>query len=261
MNTSVVISLNGVPLNEVHSSIILSKVDELPIQMDRSMSSRSGDGQDITRSVRKYLAVRVSFQIAIRKNDITTRYAVLDAVRKWAMNGGELTVNYRSGKHLSVVCETQPAVGYIRDWVNTYVIEFRAYGVPYWEADSANTIAANAISSELELENVGTSATPLSFTLLNNSANTINAVHITANGYDMVFSSLGMVTGETLRVSYVAGRQTVDIIGVDGDTRGAYGKRTAESADDVWLLPGINTVEVSSSARGRYTLSCVGRFD
>ena len=215
-------ALNGVELDSLDDRILIQGIDEAAGRDQVTAVSLGGaPGSRMTGKHRDWLDVTVRFTINEKSYRPGNRDEVMDKVKAWAENGGVLTVNYKTGKQLSVICFQQPAAGDLATR-REYSIVFRAYGVPYWEDGGA-----------LQNVTVSVNETEMSFTGLN-----------LANNGSLVVDHAE--AGGILYLRAMAGEDSV------------LGKRSGN--DELILKPGNNTIAYEASGDVIVTVSAKGRY-
>ena len=249
------VALNSVQLDELDSRITVDNIlEDTGKDTINAVGFGGRDGQRLTQRRRDYLDVTIKFKIDIRKHFMSEREEVLEAVNAWAMAGGWLTVNYKPGRKLRVVCVKLAAVGDAWEWTRQYEITFRAYGVPYWQEENAASVTFRGNSGVLTVN--GTAPTVAEVEFGNTSGGTINALTISCGASQMTFGSLGLLSGEVLVIDHDdTGLLRIRICSVTGVYRSAMAARTASSADDMFVNPGAVTCVYSPS----WTAWCVVR--
>ena len=261
MRTRLSAALNGVELHSVDPAIYIQRVNEGAPGMDVSAGNRSGNvGQHLNGIYRKTLDVDVVFSVNVPKRETARRANILQQVSAWAAAGGDLTVNYRDRQKLRVRCVSFPEISGIDQWTDNYTLTFRAFQVPYWvsqDAESATISAGTSGSATLRLRE--SAGGKLCFEATNGSGSTVNAVTVSANGKTITFSSLGLANGEKLIGDYDNNDiQRLRILN-GGTYRSVLDKRTG--ADDVPLKYGGNTVSVTSGAALSWKVYTYGRWE
>ena len=260
MRTRLSVALNGVELDSIDPAICIQSIDEDAPNMDVSVGNRSGNnGQHLNGVYRKTMDVSIQFSIDAPKRETLRRAAILQQVTAWAASGGNLTINYRDRQKLRGACVGLPRIDGMDRWTSNYEIIFRAFQVPYWvsqDAESATISAGTSGSATLRLRE--SAGGKLCFEATNSSGSTVNAVTVSANGRTITFSSLGLVNGEKLIGDYDENDiQRLRIL--NGSTyRSVLDKRTG--ADDVMLNCGGNTVSVTSEAALSWNVYTYGRW-
>lgn len=257
------VALGGIQLDELDERIVISGIDEAAGKETITATGLAvGNGQRITGRRRDTLDVTVKFQLKIKNGDMEARSALLDRVNAWAANGGWLTVGHRPGKRLLVVLAQAPGGGDLFNWTNEFNLVFRAYSVPYW-ADVAETavISNTTASGQVNIDVPGSAQTLANVVLENKSGGKINRAAVNAGGSKMVFTELGMVSGDSLVIDHI---QKADIFYlrariVNGSTtRSVLANRSG--ADDLYVSPGAVNVTFSADRAVQATVTVRGRY-
>ena len=182
------------------------------------------------------------------------RAELLEKVNAWAQAGGVLTVNYKPNRRLNVVLAQAPGEGSLWDYTKEFQMTFRAYTVPYWEEENANSTTFGGGGSGSGAITVGGSAmTQTDVRLQNISGMTINSATVSVGGQTMTFSGLGLGNGQTLEIDHVDGLVRIRIAGVS--------KMYARSgADDFRIKPGRQSCGYSADRACRMTVVWRARF-
>lgn len=246
------VSLGGVQLDSLDNSIVIKSVDpSVPHESVNAVNRMGGFGQRMTRHHWETLEVSVKFAIDLPKTQMIARRAVFDKIIKWAIGGGWLTTNQMNGKRMYAEKAVIPSGGDMREWVSEYTIIFRAYGVPFWQDDTATADVSGALTVP------GIIRTVCDAEIENGGSSTIDSMTVTAGNSTMEFSGLGLAAGETLKIGH--GNDGVLWIRIYSDNtyRSVLDKRTGGSADDLYVDPGVRSVSASS---GTASFSCYGRY-
>lgn len=263
MRTQLSISLNGVELYNVDSSIIIQGIDEQMVNMNPTAASRAGlNGQHFVSLEKRYRDVVVSF--AINEKRFGVRRQIYDKVCSWARDGGELQVGYRnSDTVLYVVCTALPALANVSQWNNPLQMTFRAYDIPCWidKIGIGHAPADSSTDVSLNLPNDGSMPTKLEVMFTNNSGSTCNTVTITSGSQKIRLTSLGLANGETLYINYDSRDIQKIYIGNGSTYRSVMAKRTVDSNDDIWIPPRTTPVRVQSDVALSLNFFARGRYD
>lgn len=255
------VALGGVQLDQVDNRILIQgvRVGAANEQIS-AVSLYGGVGQRITNRHRDTLEVSVIFSINIKKNKLQARSEVFEKVCGWAAGGGWLTLNYKSGRRLWVVCAKLPDEGDLREWTNRYTIVFRAYSVPYWQQSTPTTKDVTNVSTTEQTFSVsGTAPTVMDVEFTNTGNSAINTFTITAGSSTFSLTELGLAAGEKLVIDHTTdGILRIRIHGTSW--RSVLAKRSAASSDDLYVNPGTVTVSMTAASAGNLTLKCVGRY-
>lgn len=264
------VDLNGVQLDEVDPRIIIQGVSTRTGKTSVTAVSLYGrDGQRLTGMQRDTLDVEVSFGLLIRSTDMLSRAALLDTVNQWAAlalreyGGAWLSVNYKENRRIHVYLVDPAEEGDLIEYANTFRLTFRAYGVPYWqEAVCVPYVSPVGSIQYGQITVNGTVRTVADITLKNESGDLINTCSVTAGRSVMSFFGLGMVGGESLVIDHdEEGRLRLRILNIaTGVYRSVYAKRNPGSADDLYVMPGIQTVGFSAQRACSMTAGALGRY-
>jgi len=162
-----------------------------------------------------------------------------------------LTVNDRPGQRLRVRCTALPVITSALRWTETLSVVFTAHEVPFWEAEqpvSVSAGAASAISAMLYVPGAGDAAWLDAELVCSGTA----TVTITTPLSRMTLTSLS----GTVRIHHDEG-----VLAIVGDGASLLTRRTADSSDDLLVVPGEeNRIRVSSSASVSAVFSTRGCF-
>lgn len=239
------ISLNNVQMDEISPAVVIRSIDTGATKRTVQTSTRlGGSGQRVTGRHWDALEVRVTYAIDIPKRNLEGRKAVFDAVNAWAMQKGWLRVNYMTGKRL-YVSETTVQSGDLWQWTDEYEITFTAYGVPFWQSNSATVVTLSDGGGTITVP--GILETVCNADLTNAGDSTINTLTIQAGNSTFGFTNLGLAAGQRLVIGHWAESGDLYIRKMTGDViaGSAMGARTSASADDLYVSPGANTVTVT----------------
>ena len=252
-------ALNGVQLDEIDPRIIIKGIEGGAGKDTVSTAGLgSGDGTRITNKRRDSMEVAVRFSMNIRRDALSEREAVLEAINAWAAKCGWLTINYKPDRQLLVDEAVTPGEGDIWKRTSEYTITFRAHAVPYWQqagVTSASTGSGNTGSGAIQV--AGSAETVADAELKNMSGATINTVSITIGGNTMNFEDLGLGNGQSLVIDHIIA-DGIPVVRIRVGSSSVLGKRTG--ADDFNLQPGANGFTFSAQRACRLTVSCRGRF-
>lgn len=248
-------ALGGIQLDEQDASIIIRGIDTgVPHESMEAVNRLGGVGQRVTMQHWEYLDVNITFAIDKKKTELAARRTAFDKALKWAMRKGWLTVNYMSGRRLYIDKAILPSAGDLWDWTSGYTITLRAYGVPFWQDETATTSTGSSITVPGVMETV------CNANIVNSGSSTINDLTVIVGSSQFVFENLGLGAGETLEIGHTNdGLVTIQIKSAGDVYRSAYGKRATISADDLVVEPGENGITVAGGTTTK-TISCCGRW-
>ena len=256
-------ALNNVFLDEVHEKIVIHGIEPSDGKETISATSAaSGYGQRVTGARRDTLDITITFAIDIHKDDMPGRSEALEAANAWAAiarDGAWLTLNYKPNRRIRVKLAQAPGEGSLWDYSKDFTITFRAYGLPYWEEEVANsvTFGGGAASGSGTAQISGSALTQCDVELANMSGMTINNCTLSVGNKTMTFSSLGLGNGEALIVDHNDGLVRIRIRN-GGSYRSAMANRAG--ANDFMIAPGNNGCSFSADRACRMTVSWRSRF-
>lgn len=247
------VALNNVQLDGLHQRIVVLGVD--PGTPDESISTvnrMGGSGKRVTGEHWETLDVTVTYGIDVKRTQMELRRQIFDAVNAWALGRGWLTVDWMPDRRMYVDKVILPSSGDMWDWTKSYDIVFRAYGVPFWQDETATTSTGSGITVP------GIVQTVCDAEVTNSGSSTIDELTVTVGDSTMFFEGLGLAAGETLKIGHTAdGLLTIRIYESEIFWRSVMNKRTGESADDLYVSPGYNAISASG---GSISVSCFGRY-
>lgn len=248
--------LNGVSLTEAVPSVIIRNVYEDDPENDLLTGERPGHpGLRVLSRKRTQLVVRVEIVIRILQ-DLSVRARALQDVCAWAKDG-ILELSNHPDQRLNCIVTQRPGLNTDRNYTQTFVIEFTALSIPYWESVLPDTVDETGTSGTLTLTPTGTvDQLPLSFSVTP-ASDTLTEFSASVNGYTIALEDLTVAAGKTLTLYYDS--NALQWITADGVS--VIGSRSASSDDDLWVIPNQEneisyTADVSSdvvfSTRGRW---------
>lgn len=252
-------ALDGVQMDSLDERILIQGIKPAAGKDTLSAVSLGGaDGSRLTGKHRDWLDVNIDFTINEKSYHPEERDKVLDKVRAWAAKGGKLTVNYKEGKALHVICAQQPAEGDLASR-GGFTITFRALAVPYWEAENAKSVTleeGDEGSGTLALN--GSARTIGEVLVQNKSGETLNELGITVNGREMTFTGLGLADNGYLTIDHVeAGGRLVKRARI-----GTYSVLDKlGGADEFILEPGANLISYEAAGAVIVTVSAKERWE
>lgn len=249
------VALGSSYLDQLDPSIVIRSIDPgVPNESVTAAAKMGGFGQRMTSQHWNTLEVSVTYAIDLPKKDLADRREVFDKVNKWALGKGWLTVNWMEDKRMYVDKVVLPSSGDLWAWTDEYTIVFRAYGVPFWQDDTATTSSGASITVP------GVMDTVCDVELTNGSGSTIDSLTVTVGTSSMTFSSLGLEDGQCL----VIGHDDSGTLYIRRYTGASYyvramDKRTGGSSDDLYVSPGSRAITVSAE-NVTWSVSCFGRY-
>lgn len=255
MITSKRVSLAGEQLDELDNRIVIRSVDTGVPHETLQAVSRMGAGQRMTVQHWDSLDVRVSFGIDIPKTNLAERREVWEKVMSWALQKGWLTVGYMEGRRMYVDKTILPSSGNLWAWADDFTITFRAYNVPFWQDEQELTIVRNSITTASVAINVpGQMQTVLGVAFKNTSGSALTSLSVSAGGNTVSLSGISVASGSTVEITH----GTDGLLKIRSGSTSLYDKYTG--ADDLYVNPGANTVNITANKSGNATISVVGRY-
>lgn len=260
------VTLAGVQLDSVDNRILIQSV-EVSAGKDQisAVPLSAGSGSRVTATHRDSLDITVKFTINEKSYNLSARAAVLEAVNSWAAGGGWLSLNYKSGRKIRVMCAQLAAEGDAGKRGTEYSVVFRAYGVPWWQASDTTLVSQTGISTYSGSVTVpGQQETVADVSFKNTSNSTTDTLSITVSGSSMSFSGLGLEKNETLEIEHIDNGQRallrIRIKNTSDSYRSVMDKRSAGSADDLYVMPGSRNISFSAANAGNLTITCAARY-
>lgn len=253
------VALGGVQLDEIHDAIVIRSIDAgVPHENIQAVNRMGGFGQRITGQHWENKEVQVTFAINANKKDFALRRELWDAVINWALRGGWLTTNEVPGRRMYVDKTVLPNIGDLWEWTSDYTLTFRAYGIPFWQDETPVTAGLDSVSNGRVLVDVpGHFQTVADVNFQNISGATIPNIRIGAGSNTIELRGVNLTASETLKITH----GTDGILKIMAGSRNVYGKRTAASADDLFLDPGTGrAVSVNADRAGKLTVNVFGRY-
>ncbi len=261
------VALDGVYLDDLDSRIVISSVETADGKDNiTAVDMATGYGQRITGERRSTLDIVIKFRIhnyGRSAAGMQARAEVLEKVNAWAALGGYLTVNFKPDRRVHVVLAQAPGEGSLWTFDKEFQMTFRAYGIPYWEQETARTISfgGSGTSGSGTATIEGSVKTQADVILSNTSGMTINAASVNVGGYAMTFASLGLGANEALVIDHTAeGLVRIRIRSAGGSYRSVMGCRSPESTNDFMAAPGARGCAYSAQRACSMTVSWRARY-
>ena len=252
------VALNGQYLDTLYGSIVIRGIEfDAPKINIQTIDKMGGVGQRVTSCRYETLDVVVKWAMNIRKTDLIMRRKIYEDVCRWAMQTGWLTVNFLPERRLWVDKTELASAGDFWNWTEEYTITFRAYSVPFWQDVFPSSVSQTSYSGgNLSVAVPGAFRTVLDVEFKNTSGSTLNTFSVATGGYTIGLSGLGCANNSTLKITHGPDGLLKILVG----TTSKYDKRTAASADDLYVDPGTASVTITTERSGNLTLSAYGRY-
>lgn len=231
--------LDAIPLSGIDPAIYITDIQEKePIMNVVTVARSAGDGLFTLRRSREALSVQIKFQV--REYDTARRKDIAQKIAAWAKNGGMLAISDRPRQVLRVEMDAAPRVTSALKWTQELSLTLTAYAFPYWQEDTPEELQTGGTASIMVQ---GDAPRAMVDAVVNASASTVSV-----SVGDQTITLADISTGP-LEIRH----------GDDGILRilsnGApvLSKRTTNSADDLFALPGEeNTFSVSGGTATFY---------
>lgn len=251
------VALNGVQLDGIHSAVVIRGVDTgVPKESISAVNRMGGAGQRVTTQHWETLDVGVDFAINVPAGQMALRRQIWESVMEWALPGGWLTVNYLPERRVWVDKVILPGSGDLWAWTDSFRLTFRAYSVPFWQTVDPTVAAGRNVSSWSAVIGVPGQFRTVADVTFHNLGSTCTSFSVNCSGNVIQLSGISLSSGADLRIFH----------GTDGLLRmtaggvNVYDKRSAGSADDLYLDPGTATVSITAPQAGNVTVQAYGRF-
>lgn len=235
MQSVIRVWMDGQGLHDIDPKLVVLDVAEnAPTLTINTGANGKYDGGYIISNNREQKDVVVQFVILARRFE--ERAAILDKVNAWA-GGDLLRVSYRPGQALECVCTAFPALTSSWQYAEPMTITFSAFGVPYWQQRERTAVYGSVASTDQTLGIRVPGTAPqcrASIEVMNESGSALTSVKATCaeTETEIELTGLNIAAGKTLEIGYdVHGYMFIK----DSDGTSWYGKRTAQSSDDILL--------------------------
>lgn len=252
--------MDGQELHDLDESIYIIDVrEDAPSPLIRTGGTTRPFGSHVVDVRRDVLHVQVVCEV--HEYDVTRRAEIVMQMASWA-KGRMLTVNYRPGQRLRVVCEVLPSVGSSLQWTNRITMRFAAHELPFWEAAEPVQATASGASGSVSMNVPGT-AEKVVMACSFKALDPVNTLQVTTPQSTISLTGLNMASGETLRIGCGGnGWQVIQIESASGAVRSVLQCRTAQSDDDLLLIPQTaQTVTFTASGAVTATFTARGLYE
>ena len=244
--------MDGAALSSL-GPFLIQGAQEDPAETQVSTYSKLGaDGSwfgDIRRT-----SLRVTLLVAIRElYDLSRRASLAETLAAWAQ-GRVLELSNRPNRRLRVRCTTPPALGSVRSYTEELRVEWTAWAPPYWEDNTPTLLDLSGAETEGSIHVPGTAESPLRLTVTPSSA--LTDFTVTAGGQTITLEELAVPAGTPL----IFDRDARDGLRITAGGVSQMMKRTAASADDLFLHPGMTEISFSANTGCRVRCEARGRW-
>lgn len=246
------VSLNSVHMDTLNDNLLILDVAYSTVgKQVRESQNANLDGYDVVNTIYDRQTVTISFELHIY--DVAKRNAACQAVNAWAMAGGTLRVNDRTGQHLTVVCQETASIESARNWTDPLTLVFVTTGQPFWESDTEKTLTMTGAkpSGSITLDgNVGNALVSLTAT----AKAAISSIQVTVGSTTLKFTGISVPNGKTFVISYTKGRY----LKVTANGSSVLAKLDPSSSDNL-LAPSGKKTTITASASGSMTFVFTAR--
>lgn len=262
------VALDGVQLDEQHERIAIQSIQSQAARGNAGSGAAryGGSGSRRIPGHRESLDITVGFSVVIKRGEPEEREAAVEAANTWAAiarEGAWMTIGSRPGRQIRVWLEEPAVLGDARnDAAKTMTIRFRAYGVPNWQETEGRSVTltdGNIGTASLEIG--GNAPTCAEIRMENISGQTITWAEATVGTRRIRTEGMELRAGESLIIDHnPEGLIRIRIADPAGGSRSILHLRTAGSADDFLVNPGMAAVSYASQRACRVTATARGRF-
>lgn len=245
--------LDGVALSSVGPIIIKEIHEDAPTLSIQYDDRPTRVGQLV--SIRKRQSLRVAVEMQIRELfDLPRRERVCEDITRWA-RGSVLELSNHAGRRLKVICTAEPTLGTVRDYTSNIRVEFETTAVPYWEDTVPNAVTLDAgASGEGTVLNLGSADAPVCLSVVPSA--TLTAFSVTVGNQTIALTGLSVSSSQTLTFT----RDARDDLRIEANGVSLLSKRSAVSADDLFVAPGVTAIEYTANTSCTVTASVQGRY-
>ena len=246
-------TMDGVALSTI-SGVIIKEVHEDAPTIEVTNGERPGrHGQLLLNRKRQSLKVALDCLITEIHN-LQTRTAKAESLAAWA-DGETLELSNHPGRVLKGYLSAEPTLGDVRDYTSALRVEFTADVVPFWQDKTATTKSDSGSEKSGTITVPGTVKTPVSVTVAPASG-TLTDLTLTIGGSTITLAGMSVGTLQTLYID----RTDRDDIRIRRGSTSYMSKRSAASADDLFVSPGTVNYSYTANTSVNITFSVKGRW-
>ena len=245
--------MDGVALSTV-GPILIRQVHEDPPVLEIQNGDRPGGyGQRVLSKKRQSLKLAIECQIR-ELFDLAARSRAVEALARWTQ-GSVLELSNHPDRRLLCYCSGEPALGEVRDYTASVRLEFTADAVPFWEDKLQTALAMSGSAGTGTLLVPGTAETPVCISVKPTGA-ALTSFSATVGGQTISLSSLSVAKNSMMYFE----RDLRDDLAIRSGTSSLLSKRSAASADDLFVKPGGASVSFTANTACDVTFSVRGRW-
>lgn len=251
------VALNGIQLDELYGRIVIRGIElGAPDESIEAVSLLGGAGTRILRTHVETLSVVVRWAMDVANHDLITRRRIYEDVCKWARQKGWLTVGYMPDRRL-YVDTVKFSNAEMFNWTNEYEITFTAHSVPFWQDVLPGTVTKTSVSSSsFNMMIPGQYRTVAEVDFTNTSGSSVSTFSVTAGGNTIALTGLSLANNATLSIYH----EDNGILRIKSGSTSVYDKRSAASADDLYVNPGTAAISMTAGGAGTLKVSVRGRY-
>lgn len=239
--------MNGQDLADAAPGLhLLDIAENAPERQLTAADPAVGQGQRLLRLRRTQLTVTLTVALAERRFD--RRADLLDRLRAWAADGW-LEISPRPAQRLNCVLTEAPGLESAWQWAQPVTLTYAALNPPCWQAlrEAVTRTGPGLLCTARHCPGGTAGPVPLNFRLRNEGPGILTRADVSCRETGTRFSlrGLSLHAGETLAADHTP----EGLLTLTAGTGSALHTRTADSADELLLLPGrSNTLTVEADA-------------
>lgn len=246
--------INNQSLRDVDRRILIQQIRQPKPQMSVTYGRLMGlDGQRIMDRRRLGMQVFIDFQVR-ELYDIATRARIVDAANRWAQDG-MLQISARPEQRIAVRCVGRAGMERVRDYTDTYTLEFNAIASPYWESQSAAGLNLSGASGSGTIINDG-SMEAFPAVTVTPTGGTLTRITINVGETKFALEGLNVARGTALTID----RDEAGLLRIRAGGVSLMGARTADSDDELICAPGVNAASYTADVACAVTVQVRGRW-
>ena len=251
------IYVDGIPLSAVDNDLVVSSINEGAVSMNPTASSLGRSwGQHLDLMEMRSKDITLTF-VAAKPRDLERRATLIDALIRWAAGEHKIKLSYKPDRYLLATCVTFPQIQDLYKWTNALTVTWRAYDVPFWQADQSSkvstTVSASSSRSQF-VSNVGTAETPLRVAYT--PTESLHEIYISDGSNTIGINGLNISAGTALSIDV----DSADRLVVTAGGTSFLSNVTTDSADLLMVKPGGTTFSVYADAAGTCSMISKARW-
>lgn len=245
--------MDGVGIASV-GPILIRQVREDPPVMEIQTGERPGRyGQRVLSKKRQSLKVTLECNV-LELFDLGNRSRAVEELAAWA-HGSILELSNHHGRRLHCYCSAEPSLGEVRDYTADVRVELTADTVPYWEDKTPTVVTMSGASGTGNILIPGTVESPIVLTV-EPTGGELTTFSVTAGGSTVELSGLSVPADGLLEIK----RDVRDDLAITYGGASQLSHRSAASADDLMIPPGIAAFSFTANVDCNVTIESRGRW-